>query len=92
MTRTLSIKDLRPALPEVARAVEKQMARYIITRRGKPVMTILSLEDFEGLLETIDILSDRTAAARIRRSRIEAKKKMTRSLSAIRKRLERVPD
>jgi PHD/YefM family antitoxin component YafN of YafNO toxin-antitoxin module len=68
------------------------MDRFIVTRRGKPVMTILSPEDFEGLIETIEILSDRTAAKRIRRSLAEARQGKTRSLEDIRRRLERVSD
>ena len=92
MTRTITLKELRPALPRVATAVAEMMDRFIVTRRGKPVMTILSPEDFEGLIETIEILSDRKAAKRIRRSLEEARNGKTRSLTDIRSRLERVSD
>lgn len=92
MTRTITLKELRPSLPRVAMAVERKMDRYIVTRRGKPVMTILSPEDFEGLVETIEILSDRAALKRIRRALQEARQRKTRSLEDIRRRLERVSD
>lgn len=79
-------------LPRIAGYVEKRMDRYIVTRRGKPVMTILSPEDFDGLLETIEILSDKSALKRIRKSLAESQRRKTRSLEEIRKSLERVSD
>jgi antitoxin YefM len=92
MTRTITLKELRPSLPKVAGDIERKMDRYIVTRRGKPVMTILSPEDYEGLIETIEILSDRAAVKRLRKSLREARQGKTRSLEQIRKRLERVSD
>ncbi|MBI4386472.1 MAG: type II toxin-antitoxin system Phd/YefM family antitoxin [Elusimicrobia bacterium] len=90
MTHTITLKELRPELPHVADAVFRKMERYIVTRRGKPVMTILSPEDYEGLLETIEILSDRSAVRRIRKALKEARRGKVRSLEEIRSRLERV--
>lgn len=37
-----------------------------MTKHGKPVAVMLSIEDYEGLVETLDILSDPEAMARIR--------------------------
>lgn len=36
-------KDLRPKLPMVADAVESKMERYVVTRRGQPVMMLINL-------------------------------------------------
>ena len=88
MTRTITLKALRPGLPHVADAIESKLDRYIVTRRGQPVMMIISPEDYEGLLETIEILSDKAAAKRIRRSWREARAGKTVSLTSLRKRLE----
>jgi prevent-host-death family protein len=90
MTKTITLKALRPELPQVADAVDGKLDRYIVTRRGKPVMMLISPEDYEGLLETIEILSDRTAAKRIRKSWKEARAEKTVSLEALKKRLEGV--
>ena len=49
---------------------------------------LISPEDYEGLLETIEILSDKTAAKKIRKSRREARAGKTVSLEAPRRRLE----
>lgn len=88
MYKTISLKDLRPALPRVAEEVEGRMERYTVTRRGRPVMEILSPEDYEGLLETIAILSDKAGARRILRARRDAKAGKTVKLDALRKRIE----
>ena len=90
MTRTIALKALRPGLPKVADAVAAGFDRYIVTKRGRPVMVLMNPEDFDGLLETIEILSDRSALKRIRRARKQAKEGKTVSLEVLRHRLERV--
>jgi len=90
MTRTITLKALRPGLPQVADSVENKLDRYIVTRHGQPVMMLISPEDYEGLLETIEVLSDKSAAKRIRKSWKEARAGKTVSLEALRRRLEGV--
>ncbi|MFA5139291.1 MAG: type II toxin-antitoxin system Phd/YefM family antitoxin [Elusimicrobiota bacterium] len=90
MTHTIPLKALRPGLPKVANAVATRFDRYIVTKRGHPVMVLMSPEDFEGLLETIDILSDKSAVKRIRQARKQAKAGKTVALADLRRRLERV--
>lgn len=90
MTKTITLKALRPELPHIADSVESNLARYIVTRHGQPVMMLISPEDYEGLLETIEILSDKSAAKRIRKSWKEARAGKTVSLDALRRRLEGV--
>lgn len=90
MTRTITLKALRPGLPRVADSIESKLDRYIVTRRGHPVMMLLSPEDFDGLLETIEVLSDKTAAKRIRKSWREARAGKTVTLQSLRRRLEGV--
>ncbi len=90
MTHTITLKALRPELPKVASNVESMFDRYIVTKRGHPVMLLINPEDYEGLLETVEILSDRTALKRIRKSWKEAKAGKTVSLTDLRHRLEHV--
>ena len=88
MTKTITLKALRPELPRVADSIEAKLDRYIVTRHGQPVMMLISPEDYEGLLETIEVLSDKAAAKRIRKSWREARAGRTVSLDALRRRLE----
>jgi antitoxin YefM len=90
MTRTVTLKELRPQLPRIADAIDKKMDRYIVTRHGKPVMTLLSLEDYEGLLETIEILSDKKAVQRIQKSIQQARRGQTTAWGDVKRRLERL--
>lgn len=90
MMKTITLKALRPELPQVADSVETKLDRYIVTRHGRPVMMLISPEDYEGLLETIEVLSDKSAVKRIRKSWKEARAGKTVSLDALRRRLEGV--
>ncbi len=90
MTHTVTLKELRPQLPRIANAVERKLDRYIVTRHGKPVMTILSPDDYEGLLETIEILSDRSALRRIKKSMKQAREGKTSSWEMVKRRLDQL--
>ena len=89
MARNISIKDLRPTLPAVLNLVEKRLERFVVTKRGKPVGVILSFDDYEGLLETIDIMKDKDLLKRLKRAEADVKAGRTRSLEEIRRSLGR---
>ena len=61
--RSLSISRARKELPDLPNEVQEEP--IYITRHGRPVMTLLSVALFEGLLETLEVLSDRTFATRL---------------------------
>ena len=58
MTRTLPISEVKTHLPELASKVEARDEQIVVTRNGKPIVVILSYGEYEGLRETIDVLSD----------------------------------
>ena len=58
-TETLSLTELRPRLSELVARAHEQFDRFVITRRGRPEGVLLSSEEFDGLLETLEILSDK---------------------------------
>ena len=67
-TKYLSIRELRPKLPSVVRDAAATYARYIVTRRGKPEAVILSIGDYESLLETLEIERDPALVRRLRKA------------------------
>ena len=73
-TKYLSIRELRPRLPGVVRDAAATYARYIVTRRGKPEAVILSIGDYESLLETLEIEQDPALVRRLRKAQAEVKK------------------
>ncbi len=54
----MSVSTAKAQLLEVLRRIEEQHAKVVITKNGLPKAVLLPYEDFEGLLETIDILAD----------------------------------
>jgi antitoxin YefM len=53
---------------ELVREVEKQFSTIAVTKNGVPAAVILSMETFEGLIETLDILSDETTLRSLRKA------------------------
>lgn len=57
MYNYLTITEAQQQLPDLADDFNCEPA--IITKEGKPVMIAISCQQFESILETIEILSDR---------------------------------
>ena len=56
----LAMAEARKQLPKLADALEKhpEIGAIKITRRGKPVLAVLSWDLYESVLETMEIMSD----------------------------------
>ena len=87
MTNTVSLKELRPELPKVIDRIDHKMDRYIVTRRGKPVAVMLGVDDYESLMETLDILADPKAMAGLKRGLEDIRKGRVYSLENVQKSL-----
>ena len=88
----ISIKDLRPQLPKVVEDIDKRFARVVVTKRGKPVVMMLSVDDYESMVETMSILSDKSGLERIKKGVRQAKSGKTVSLDDFRRRISNVQD
>ena len=84
------MKELRPRLPEVIKRIDGRLDRYVVTRRGKPVVVMLSIEDYESLMETLDILADPEAMAGIRQGEEEIRRGKTLSWKELKASLARL--
>lgn len=62
----ISISTAKAQLLEVLRGLEDRGGKVVITKNGIPTAVLVHHEDFEGLLETIDILSDSRTVRGIR--------------------------
>ena len=71
--RFISITEAKNQLLDLVRDLQAEDDIVAITKNGVPAAIILSVERFEGLLETIDILSDEGAMTSLRRSLREAR-------------------
>ena len=90
MITTMSLKKLRPELPKVIAKIDGKLDRYIVTKRGKPVIVMLSVEDYESLMETLDILADPKAMADLRKGEDDIRKGRTHSWAEIKASLGRL--
>jgi len=90
MVNMITLKKLRPELPAVIKGIDTKLDRYIITKRGKPVAVMMSVDDYEGFLETMEILGDKDAVKRIKKSQADIRAGKTISLEALRKRIGNV--
>ena len=83
----ISVKELRPKLAKVLKSISDRFDRYIITRRGNPEAVIMSIDDYESILETMDIQSDKALMHRLSKAEREKKSGRGRSLDDIKKEL-----
>ncbi len=90
MINTMSVKELRPALPRVLSRIDGKLDRYIVTKRGRPVVVMMSIDDYEALMETLDILADPKAMARLRKGEKDLREGRTRKWRDIRASLARL--
>ena len=56
--KILSLSEVKTRLSEIVDVVEQQDETVTVTRKGKPVAVIVSKDEYDGLQETIAILSD----------------------------------
>ena len=70
MTKTLTITEARSQLLELAEQLNRPPATetVTVTKRGKPVLAVLSHEFYESLVETLEVLADATLTQALRRS------------------------
>lgn len=68
------ITKAKNELLEIIRQVEKDDSTIAVTKNGVPTAVILSMERFEGLIETLDILSDEKTIGPLRKSISQARK------------------
>jgi len=63
-----SLADAKARLSELVAMVAGTWERVVITKNGRPAAVLMSVEDLEALVETLEVLSDPEAMAVIRAS------------------------
>jgi prevent-host-death family protein len=65
---------MRPRLSELLTRAREHFDRFVITRKGRAEAVLLSADEFEGLLETLEILSDKILVKKL----VEADEELSR--------------
>ena len=71
--KDLPITEAREELTALPDKLSETHETVTVTRRGKPVLAILPWEEYEALVETLEILSDEEQMRMLRQSIREAK-------------------
>jgi antitoxin YefM len=64
--RTQSLAAIKAHFSQVIDEVTGTHERVVVTRNGSPVAVIMAVDDYESLMETLEVLSDRQAVTEIR--------------------------
>lgn len=67
----LPLADVKNRLSEVVERLEREHGRVVITKHGRPAAVVLSIDDLEGLEETLELLADPRIMRRIRKANAE---------------------
>jgi len=71
---TVPLSEAKTHLARLLAEVERLGEGVTITRSGRPAAILLSIEEYEGLLETLDILADARLMASLRKGLRDAEK------------------
>jgi len=66
-SETVPLSKAKALLSEFVRRVREEHESFAITHRGRVEGVLLGIEEYESLIETLEILSDRDLVAGIRR-------------------------
>ena len=65
-TTTVALSEARERLSEIVEEVATTGGDFIISRHGRPMAVLLAKDEYESLIETLNILSDNDAMNAIR--------------------------
>lgn len=88
MTKTIPLAEAKKSLSAIIKDVDEKYDRFTITKNGVDAAVILSSEEFEGFLETLDILSRKEEREAIARAKNQVRTGKTVSLNDFKARLK----
>jgi antitoxin YefM len=63
---TAPLTEVRDNLSEIVDSVAMTGAEWVVTKHGRPIAVILGYDEYEALIETVNILSDEETMDAIR--------------------------
>ncbi len=85
-TKTIPVTEAKQRFTELVKGVHENLARYVVTKNGEEAAVVISAEEYDGLLETLDILSRSSEVKAIAEGSRQAKRGQTISFEAFRER------
>ena len=69
LQKIFSVTKVKRELLDILKAMEEEYATVTMTRNGEPVGVMMTPDRYESLLETIEILSDKSILRSLKASR-----------------------
>lgn len=73
MNRTIPLKEARAKFSKLVDRVDQLSDRYIVTKNGTPKAVVMSAEEFESWVETLEFMSNPKAVKALEQGLREAK-------------------
>lgn len=73
MSKTISLKEARNRFSAIVERVDRLSERYIVTKNGVPKAVVMSADEFESWLETLELLANPKAVKALEQGLKEAK-------------------
>lgn len=84
----MPLAEVKSRLSEVVEEIERESSRTIITKHGKPAVVVISVDEYESMVETLEILSDPSLVEDIFRSKLEESTAVVLSAEQLRDRIQ----
>ena len=78
----MPVTEAKQRFTELVKGVKEDYSRYVITRNGEDAAVVISIEEYEGLLETLDILAHKAEVRGITEGSHQVRSGQTVSLSS----------
>ena len=69
--KSITTTEAKKRLLALVRDADESFERYCITRNGEPKVVLMSVDDYEGWIETLEMMSNKGAAKEIKKARRE---------------------
>ena len=67
--KNVTLTEARNQLLKLAKRIQEHPETVVeVLKRGKPIMTLMSAELYESLIETLEILGDESTSSRLRQA------------------------
>ena len=80
---SMTVTEAKSHLLEIIRKADESMQHFVISKNGKPKAIIMSIDEYEGWLETLEILSDKEALEDIKEARKELREGKTHTFDEV---------
>lgn len=80
---TLTVTEAKARFLELIRNADKRLERFLITKQGKPSAVVMNADEFEGWLETLEIMSDKKGLKEIRKAKRELERGQTKTFREV---------